>query len=220
MIKLFVFNGIAVFVRRDLSKNVKQFLFASFQVGDIQHTKTFLGNLVKPPTESDVCFFCVFLLVGGNQFAFHILLVNQSHIGLCQNSVVLQPLGRFVGFVNNQGFITHFQLVEVNRWHLHFSHSGKTLDLRAFFLGFTAKLLQSDVLLLLQLLVQSVRIELVHPNQSGFHLMLFHLAETTATGLQHHIGWTYTFLWKNDTRQALAVPAFFTDLDEQHNSRL
>ena len=72
-------------------------------------------------------------------------------------------------------------------------------------------------MLLLQLFIQSFSIAVIQANQCGFSSIFLHLPQTTAGGLQHHIGWTISLLRKNNPGQTAAVPSLFADLSKQND---
>ena len=82
------------------------------------------------------------------------------------------------------------------------------------------KFLQGDMVLLLQLAVELVRVATVEVNERGLQDILLHLAQTAAGRLEHHVFGTVPLLGEDDPRQAAAVPALFPDLHQQNDADL
>jgi hypothetical protein len=71
------------------------------------------------------------------------------------------------------------------------------------------------VLLFFEFAVEHLGIIFIKPDKCVFLLVLHHLSETAATGLQHHILRAGTLLGQDDTGKALAVPTLFANLCQQ-----
>ena len=122
-----------------------------------------------------------------------------------------------ISFLDDEGFIIDLQLVEVHLGQLQISCPVIPVqrDRRIVRLG---KFLQGDMVRLLQLGVKLFGVGVVQIDQGRFGRVLIHLAQAAARGLQHHVLRAIAFLGENDAREAAAVPALLTDLNQQDDA--
>ena len=87
-----------------------------------------------------------------------------------------------------------------------------------WWLGCSVERGNAGVLAVFQLRLQHLRVVLAEIDQRGVALATHHFAQAAAGRLQHHVGGAVALLREDDPGEAVAVPALFANLHQQHHA--
>ena len=185
-----------------------------------QCAKTLFDDKMQPCVESNslVIFLVPILLhIFLDDFPLQVLLTDKYGFAFGKNFLVLKILSSVELVFQHQCLVRNLELIKVDGRHTQFLHAGEAMQGTYILVSSLIEFFNGSVLLFVQFLVQGLRIVGIEPYQCGFSMVLHHLAQTAATGLQHHILRARSFLRKNNAGQTLAVPALLANLSQKHD---
>ena len=108
---------------RNLIEQFMQLSLILFQFFHTQRPHTFLGYFLQPPVESEALSILFSQLLIAEHVSFKVLNINQRAVSLLLQTFVSKQRGSIWLFFDHLSFIFHFQLEEINGWHLLLIHT-------------------------------------------------------------------------------------------------